>query len=119
MLTKSTLIAAVAVATVSIATPAFAQAFAKGWGTGNSMTTYYDHNGALNLGAAPQMSNTQVAAERNGQNVFAQARQPSRQELSAIRQGDYYAPSKTVVQQATPQQRAAFREGDFYAPAID
>jgi hypothetical protein len=37
MLTKSTLIAAVAVATISIASPAFAQSFNRSDGTGNEL----------------------------------------------------------------------------------
>jgi hypothetical protein len=119
MLTKSTLIAAVAVATLSIASPAFAQAFSRGWGTGNSMPTSYDHNGALRLGAAPEVSNTKIAVRRNGLNAVAQTRQPTPQELNAFREGDYYVPSKTAVQQATPQEQNAFREGDFYAPRVD
>ncbi len=119
MLTKSTLIAAVAVATIGIASPAFAQAPSTGWGTGNSVPTYYDHNGALHLGAAPQKSNTQIAVERSGLNAFAQTRQATPQELNEFRQGDYYAPGKAVVQQATPQEQNAFREGDFYAPTAN
>jgi hypothetical protein len=31
-------------------------------------------------------------------------------------QGDYYAPSQTVVQQPTSQELNQAREGDFYAP---
>jgi hypothetical protein len=30
-------------------------------------------------------------------------------------QGDYYAPGKTIVQQATPQELNQLREGDYYA----
>ena len=30
-------------------------------------------------------------------------------------QGDYYAPSGTIVQQASPQELRQFREGDYYA----
>jgi hypothetical protein len=30
--------------------------------------------------------------------------------------GDYYAPGKTIVQQATPQELNQLREGDYYAP---
>jgi hypothetical protein len=30
--------------------------------------------------------------------------------------GDYYPPSGTTVQQATPQELRQFREGDYYAP---
>lgn len=119
MLTKSTLIAAVAIATISIASPAFAQAFSSSYGTGNSMPTYYDNNGTLHLGAAPQATNTQIAGKRSGLNAFAQTRPPTAQELKEFREGDYYAPSKTVVPQATPQERNAFRQGDFYAPTAD
>ena len=38
------------------------------------------------------------------------------QELSEFKQGDYYAPSKTVVQQPNAQELNQAREGDFYAP---
>jgi len=31
-------------------------------------------------------------------------------------QGDYYAPSKTIVQHATPQELNEFRGGDYYTP---
>jgi hypothetical protein len=37
-------------------------------------------------------------------------------DLNEIKQGDYYAPSKTVVQQPTAQELNQAREGDFYAP---
>jgi hypothetical protein len=40
----------------------------------------------------------------------------SPQELNEFKQGDYYAPSKTVVQQPTAQELNQAREGDFYAP---
>jgi hypothetical protein len=30
--------------------------------------------------------------------------------------GDFYAPGKTIVQQASPQELRQFQEGDFYAP---
>jgi hypothetical protein len=39
------------------------------------------------------------------------------QELNEFKQGDYYAPAKTVVQQPTAQELNQAREGDFYAPA--
>lgn len=119
MLTKSTLIAAVAVATISIASPAFAQSFNRSDGTGNELPSYYDRDGGLHLGAAPRESNTQIAVKRGGLNAFAQTRRPTPQELNEFRQGDYYAPSKTVGQQATPQEQNAFREGDFYAPTAN
>jgi hypothetical protein len=38
------------------------------------------------------------------------------QELNEFKRGDYYAPSKTVVQQSTAQELNQAREGDFYAP---
>ena len=37
------------------------------------------------------------------------------QQPNWAQQGDYYAPERTIVQQATPQQSAKFREGDYYA----
>jgi hypothetical protein len=40
----------------------------------------------------------------------------SPQELNEFKQGDYYAPSKTVVQQPNAQELNQAREGDFYAP---
>jgi hypothetical protein len=119
MLTKSTLIAAVAVATISIASPAFAQSFNRSDGTGNELPSYYDHDGGLHLGAAPQESNTQIAVKPGGLNAFAQTRRPTPQQLNELRQGDYYAPSKTIVQQASPQEQNAFREGDFYGPTAN
>jgi hypothetical protein len=42
--------------------------------------------------------------------------QATPRELNEARQGDFYAPSNMVVQEATPQQLRKFREGDFYAP---
>ena len=41
--------------------------------------------------------------------VFAQS-------TDLIKQGDYYAPTQTVVQQPTAQELNQAREGDFYAP---
>ena len=38
------------------------------------------------------------------------------QELNEFKQGDYYAPSETVVQQPSGQELNEAREGDFYAP---
>jgi protein-disulfide isomerase len=42
--------------------------------------------------------------------VFAQS-------ADMIKQGDYYAPTQTVVQHATAQELNEFRHGDFYAPS--
>jgi hypothetical protein len=41
--------------------------------------------------------------------VFAQS-------ADSIKQGDYYAPTRTVVQHATPQELNGAKQGDFYAP---
>jgi hypothetical protein len=38
------------------------------------------------------------------------------QEINEFKQGDYNAPSKTVVQEPTAQELNQAREGDFYAP---
>jgi hypothetical protein len=37
-----------------LGSPAFAQAFSASYGTGNSMPTYFDKDGALHLGLPPQ-----------------------------------------------------------------
>ena len=37
------------------------------------------------------------------------------QQADWSQQGDYYAPSKTIVQQATPQELNQLREGNYYA----
>jgi len=70
MLTKSKLIAAVTVAVLGIASPAFAQSFTPSFGTGNEAQSYFDANGRDHLGAAPQ-DNQQVAAHRSGLNAYA------------------------------------------------
>jgi hypothetical protein len=75
MLTKSKFIAAFAVAAL-VATPAFAQAFSRTYGTGNSMATYYSGDGTLHIGSAPQpgtalQQGNQIAAHRSGENAFA------------------------------------------------
>ena len=70
MLNKSKLIAVVTVAMIGLASPAFAQSFSKGWGTGNSLSDFYDGQGGLHMGAASQQ-NQQIAVERNGLNAFA------------------------------------------------
>jgi hypothetical protein len=38
------------------------------------------------------------------------------QELNELKQGDFYASTNTVVQQPTAQELNQAREGDFYAP---
>ncbi|HEY2528819.1 MAG TPA: hypothetical protein VGJ20_12870 [Xanthobacteraceae bacterium] len=44
--------------------------------------------------------------------VPAQARS-----LSQVQEGDYYAPSHTIVQQPTTQELNEAKEGDFYPPS--
>jgi hypothetical protein len=39
------------------------------------------------------------------------------QSLSQVQEGDYYAPSHTVVQQPTAAELNQAEEGDFYAPS--
>jgi opacity protein-like surface antigen len=51
-----------------IATPAFAQSFTPSFGTGNVLPEYYDANGRLVQGIAPQS-----VARANGDNAFAMA----------------------------------------------
>jgi hypothetical protein len=66
-----------AIMAAGIASPAFAQAFNRSYGTGNPMATYYDNSGALHLGvAAPQHFATvpqqnRFAARQSGLNAFA------------------------------------------------
>lgn len=40
--------------------------------------------------------------------VFAQT-------ADLLKDGDYYAPAKTVVQKASPQERGELKDGDYYA----
>jgi hypothetical protein len=71
MTKTSKLIAAVAVATF-FASPAFAQSFDPSIGTGNIVSSYYDHGGGLHVGAGQQpRNNEQIAVRRNGLNAFA------------------------------------------------
>jgi hypothetical protein len=42
--------------------------------------------------------------------------QPTPQQLNEAKDGDYYAPSNTVVQQPTSQELNRARQGDYYAP---
>jgi hypothetical protein len=122
MLTRSTLAAAVAIAAISLASPAFAQAFSGGYGTGNSSPSYYDSEGRLHYGAVPAENNVKIAVRHNGTNAVAQNKAPLRpttQEADELRHGDFYAPSKEAAQQPSAGERSAFRQGDFYAPVAD
>ena len=40
-------------------------------------------------------------------------------EFNEFKQGDYYAAGKTVVQQRSPQELNQIRQGDYYAPEAD
>jgi hypothetical protein len=42
--------------------------------------------------------------------------QPTPQQLNEAKDGDYYAPSNTIVQQPTSQELNRARQGDYYAP---
>ena len=39
------------------------------------------------------------------------------QPADLTKEGDYYAPSKTIVHRATPQELNEFTRGDYYAPS--
>jgi hypothetical protein len=43
--------------------------------------------------------------------------QPTPQEQNEVKEGAYYATSKTIVQPLTPAQLKRDREGDYYAPS--
>ncbi len=42
--------------------------------------------------------------------------QPSTQELNEAKEGDYYAPYKTIVQQPSAWESNQAKEGDYYTP---
>jgi hypothetical protein len=42
--------------------------------------------------------------------------QPTAAELNRAKEGDYYAPTKTIVQQPTAAELRQDKEGDYYAP---
>jgi hypothetical protein len=42
--------------------------------------------------------------------------QPTSDELKAAKEGDFYSPGKTIVQQPTAQELNQAKQGDFYAP---
>jgi len=69
MTNTSKLIAAAAVATF-LASPAFAQSFDPSAGTGNVVSSFYDHTGGLHTGAGLGQ-NEQIAVGRSGLNAFA------------------------------------------------
>ena len=51
---KSKIIVIAAIAALSYAAPVFAQSFNRSDGTGNELPSYYDSNGGLHAGIAPQ-----------------------------------------------------------------
>ena len=69
MSTRSKFIVAAAIAVLGLASPASAQSFNRPEGTGNSLASYYDSQGGLHTGSAPQQ--IQIAADRSGLNAFA------------------------------------------------
>jgi hypothetical protein len=73
MSTKSKLIVAAAIATLGLASPAFAQSFNRSDGTGNELPSYYDSQGGLHAGIATLQQN-QNATHQSGLNAFASVR---------------------------------------------
>jgi hypothetical protein len=69
MSTKSKFIVGAAIAILGLASPAFGQSFNRSDGTGNELPAYYDKDGGLHAGIAPQQN--QVAVHRNGLSAFA------------------------------------------------
>ena len=71
---------AAAIAVLGLASPAAAQSFNRPEGTGNELPSYYDNQGGLHAGIAPQQ--IQIAAHRSGMNTFASVREAT--EPSAV-----------------------------------
>ena len=69
MSNRSKFIVAAAIAVLGLASPASAQSFNRPEGTGNSLPSYFDSQGGLHTGSAPQQ--IQIAADRSGLNAFA------------------------------------------------
>jgi hypothetical protein len=65
---KSKLVVATAVAMLGLASPAFAQSFDSDFGTGNSVSSFYDSHGGLHVGS---LSNQGQFARRTGEGAFA------------------------------------------------
>lgn len=51
---KTLLIAAATVASLGVSSQAFAQSFSRSYGTGNNIPSFYDKDGGLVVGDAPQ-----------------------------------------------------------------
>jgi hypothetical protein len=77
----------------------------------------------LSNGAAPfeqqgdELMKTIFAAVAFATLALSAAVPAQAQSLSQVQEGDYYAPSHTVVQQPTAQELNEAKEGDFYAPS--
>src|SRR4029077_3019051 len=69
MVIKSKIAVIAAIAALSFASPVFAQSFNRSDGTGNELPSYYDQNGGLHAGIAPQ--HHQIAARHSGLHAFA------------------------------------------------
>jgi hypothetical protein len=78
MVTKTKIAALTAIAVLS-ASPAFAQAYSSGFGTGNSQQSYFDKDGQLHTGNMPQPQTAphsqaapqnHIAAHRRGPNAY-------------------------------------------------
>ena len=54
MVTKSKIVVIATIAALSYAGPVFAQSFNRADGTGNELSSYYDSDGGLHAGIAPQ-----------------------------------------------------------------
>jgi hypothetical protein len=54
VVTKSKIVVLAVIAASSYAAPVFAQSFNRTEGTGNDLPSYYDSNGGLHAGIAPQ-----------------------------------------------------------------
>lgn len=86
----------------------------------NTQTTMWTLAAALSLSMAAPALAQQPNWSQQG-DYYAPERtvvqQATPQQLNKFREGDYYAPGNTVVQHATPQQLNKFRDGDYYAPS--
>jgi hypothetical protein len=58
---KSKIVVIAAIAALSYAAPVFAQSFNRTDGTGNELPSYYDSNGGLHAGIAPQNTSSLYA----------------------------------------------------------
>ena len=64
MVTKTKIAALTAIAALICASPAFAQAYSSGYGTGNNQPSYFDKDGALHSGNMPQPQTRRTVRRR-------------------------------------------------------